>query len=320
MRRGWLAGALLAAPHLAVALAGWLAPYPYAEQHRDLIYAPPTRIHLWDGEGRFRGPFVYGIAADGDGYREDTGRRYRLWLALPGRLFKVESPGAVFLLGTDAVGRDLFSRTLYGGRVSILTGLAATLVALGLGLAAGLAAGWWRKWADPLLMRTGELTLALPRLYLLLAVRAALPLHVSPFTAAALLVAVIGGFGWVRPGRLVRAVTLEARERGYVAAASGFGASWGYLMRRHLVPAALPVLLTQATVLIPQYVLAEVALSFLGLGIGEPLPSWGNMLSQARQYHAVAEHWWLLAPALALMPLLAGHSVAAERWLRAERG
>jgi peptide/nickel transport system permease protein len=126
-----------------------------------------------------------------------------------------------------------------------------------------------------------------------------------------LVVSVIGIVGWSRPARLVRGVILSARERNFVLAAKGFGASNAYLLRRHLMPLTFSVLLTQMAVLIPQFILAEVILSFLGLGIGEPFPSWGNMLAQAQQYHVLVSYWWMLLPGLAPVPVfLAYHSLA----------
>jgi peptide/nickel transport system permease protein len=269
--------------HGLAIFAGFLAPYPYAEQHREFPYAPPTRIHL-----------------------------SHLQFLVHGRLFGVREPDVIFLLGTDAYGRDLFSRLLYGGRVSLLTGLLAAFLSLGLGLALGTVAGFHGGWLDRLLMRAGELVMALPWLYLLLAVRAFLPLHISTVQAFFLIVVIIGGVGWVRPARLIRGVVLSARERGFVLAARGFGASDAYLIRRHILPLTLGVVLTQATVLIPQYILAEVALSFLGLGVGEPVPSWGNMLAEAQQYHALVEHGWMLAPGLAIIPVLLGYLLLAD--------
>ncbi len=305
--------AVLAALHAAVFLAGFLAPYDYADQHRDFPYAPPSRIHFVDAGGRFLArPFVYGLASDGaGGYREDPARAYPLRLG-HGRVIGVEQPGVLFLLGSDSYGRDVFSRLLYGGRISLATGLAATLVALSLGLALGATAGFFGGWFDALLMRGGELVLTLPWLYLLLAARAFLPLHIGALESFALLVVIVGGIGWVRPARLIRGVALSARERGYVEAARGFGASDAYLLRRHVLPETYGVALTQATVLIPQFILAEVTLSFLGLGIGEPLPSWGNMLADARQYHALVSHAWMLTPAFAAVPILLCYLIAAD--------
>jgi peptide/nickel transport system permease protein len=115
-----------------------------------------------------------------------------------------------------------------------------------------------------------------------------------------MIIAVIGVIGWVRPARLVRGIVLSAKERKYVLAARGFGASDFYLVRRHLLPQTYGVLVTQATLLVPQFILAEVTLSFLGLGIAEPVPSWGNLLASLQQYHVMVSYWWMFLPAIAL--------------------
>ena len=307
--------AFLAALHAVVLFAAFFAPYDYAEQHRDYPFAPPTHVHFTDAAGRFHPrPFVYGVTQDvlGGDFREDRGRLYPVDFLLRGRLFGVTAPGVLFLWGSDGFGRDTFSRVLYGGQVSLLTGLVAAFLSLSLGLLCGTLAGFYGGWVDRLLMRGGELFLALPWLYLLLAVRAFLPLHISTTQAFFLLVAIIGTVGWVRPARMVRGVVLSARERPFVLAARGFGASGLYLIRRHILPLTWSVVLTQATVLIPRYILAEVTLSFLGLGIGEPVPSWGNMLAEARQYHTLIAHTWMLAPGLATVPFLLGYLTLAD--------
>jgi len=302
-RRARIRGALafLCLLYGAALLAGLIAPYPYAEQHREFPFAPPTRLHF----AHLR-PFVYAWAPDqAGGYREDASRAYPAG----------HMSGVFFPLGTDAFGRDIFSRLLYGGRVSLFSGLLAAFLSLALGLLFGVVAGFFGGWPDRLLMRAGELVMALPGLYLLLAVRASLPLHIGAIQAFLLVVAIIGGMGWVRPARLIRGVALSGRERAFVQAARGFGAGPGYLIRRHVLPLTAGVLVTQATILIPQYILAEVTLSFLGLGVGEPAPSWGNMLSEARQYHALVSHPWLLAPGLALIPVLLAFLVLADALL-----
>jgi peptide/nickel transport system permease protein len=224
----------------------------------------------------------------------------------------VQAPGVIFLLGSDEYGRDVYSRLLYGGQISLATGLLGTVVSLALGLALGVTAGFFGGWPDRLLMRACELFMALPWLYLLLAIRAFLPLHVTPAETLFLLILILGCVGWVRPARLIRGVALSVRERGFVLAARGFGASGLYLMRRHVLPSTTGVVLTQATVLIPQFIMAEVTLSFLGLGIGEPVPSWGNMLAQARQYHTISVHPWMLAPGLVLVPLIMCFFILAD--------
>jgi peptide/nickel transport system permease protein len=156
-------------------------------------------------------------------------------------------------------------------------------------------------------MRFAELFLALPWLYLLFALRAFLPLVVGPLEAFFLIIAVIGAVGWARPGRLVRGVVLSAKERDFVRAARGFGASNGYLLRRHILPETSSVLLTQAAILIPQYVLAEMTLSFLGLGVPEPASSWGNLLSSLQQYSVLVSYWWMYLPALIMVPFFLGY-------------
>jgi peptide/nickel transport system permease protein len=176
-----------------------------------------------------------------------------------------------------------------------------------IGWCVGAVAGYFGGWRDDVLMRLAELFLALPWLYLLFAIRAFLPLTVNPLHAFFLIVAVLAGVGWARPARLVRGIVLSAKERDFVRAARGFGASSFYLLRRHILPEAASVLLTQAAILIPQYVLAEMTLSFLGLGVPEPIPSWGNLLSNLQQYSVLVSYWWMYLPALAMVPFFLGY-------------
>ena len=308
-----IALAFLGVAHAVALLAGTFAPYPYEEQHRDFPLASPTRIHFIDAAGVFHAwPFVYGMASDGTAYREDKTRQYPLkFFPGHGRLFGVAQPGVLFLMGTDAYGRDILSRVLYGARISLFTGLFSASLSLAIGALAGVIAGFFGGWVDRSLMLAAELTLTLPWLYLLLAVRAALPLHLGGWQVFALLVGIIGGIGWARPSRVVRGVALSAREAGYVRAAEGFGASAGYLIYRHILPETRGVLLTQATVLVPQYIRAEVSLSFLGLGAGEPTPTWGNMLSDAMR-DGILQHPWLLAPGVAAVAALLAYLALAD--------
>lgn len=319
----------LAAIHVLVLFAGFFAPYGFPTQNRTLPFAPPTRLHLVDADGRLHlRPFVYGIAERPGSlgvYDEDPsevypvrfiveGDRWSIPGLLAGRrhLFGVDEPGRIFLLGSDGYGRDQLSRLLYGGQISLVAGLLAAGLSLGAGLVLGTLAGFYGRWLDAAIMRGAELFLALPWLYLLFAVRAVLPLHVGPGQAFLLLVLVIGLIDWARPARLIRGVVLSARERDYVRAARGFGASDLYLMRRHVVPQTFGVLLTQAALLIPQYILAEVTLSFLGLGVSEPVPSWGNMLAALQHYHVLASYWWMWVPGLALVPVFLAYYVLAD--------
>src|SRR2546429_5045307 len=225
----------------------------------------------------------------------------------------------LFRSGSDAYGRDSLWGFLYGGRVSVFAGLVGAGLTVLLGLCVGAAAGYYGGWRDDLLMRLAELFLALPWLYLLFALRAFLPLAVGPLEAFFLIVAVLGAVGWARLARLVRGVVLSAKERDFVRAARGFGATDGYLLRRHILPATSSVLLTQAAILVPQFILAEMTLSFLGLGVPEPVPSWGNLLSSLQQYSVLVSYWWMYLPALIMLPFFLGYlGLGSELQERAE--
>ena len=318
--------------HFVILAAGFFAPYDPAVQDRDHPYLPPVRVHFLDAQHHFHPrPFFYALRlAPGsfDQYEEDVsapiplrfftaGARYHLLGIVRASIHLFGSatpepasnnqPPRLYLLGTDAFGRDLLSRFLFGGQISLLAGLLGAAVTLSLGALVGLMAGFFGGWRDDLLMRLAELFLALPWLYLLFALRAFLPLSVSPVQAFFLVVIVIGVVGWARPARLVRGVILSVKEREFVRAARGFGASSFYLLRRHLLPETASVLLTQAAILIPQFVLAEMTLSFLGLGVPEPIPSWGNLLAALQQYSVLVSYWWMYIPALLMLPFFVGY-------------
>jgi peptide/nickel transport system substrate-binding protein len=310
MTRTRLVVGTLIALHLLVACAGFIAPYDPTSQDRSLPYAPPIAVHVFDADGQLRAPFVYARVPDPANpaaYIDDTSRRYPITLTTNGHLFAVDEPARISLLGTDGFGRDVFSRVLHGGRISVAAGLLATLCALLVGLTLGTLAGFFGGLFDRVLMRAADVFMALPWIYLLFAVRAALPLHIDTRATFLMLVTVLGVVGWARPARMIRGIVLSARERTYVRAAEGFGASSPYLLWRHILPHTYTLVLTQASVLIPQYLLAEVALSFLGLGIGEPTASWGGMLGTLQQYHVLTSYWWMLAPAVALAAVALGY-------------
>jgi peptide/nickel transport system permease protein len=139
-----------------------------------------------------------------------------------------------------------------------------------------------------------------------------LPLTVSPLKAFLLVIAVLATVGWARPARLARGIVLSAKESDFVRAARGFGAGNGYLLRHHIVPETSSVLLTQAAILVPQFVLAEMTLSFLGLGMPEPAPSWGNLLASLQQYSVLVSYWWMYLPAVAIVPFFVGYQGLAN--------
>jgi peptide/nickel transport system permease protein len=313
----------LAVLHGIVACAGFFAPYDPAEQNREHPYLPPMKLHLVDSQGHFHArPFVYAAKSFDEALdplernRNEIlplrffvfGARYRLLGLVPLHihLFGGQT-GRIYLLGSDAYGRDQLSRILYGGQISLLAGLLGAGLTLFMGVLIGATAGYYGGWRDGLLMRTAELFVALPWLYLLFALRAFLPLSVSPIEAFFLVVLVIAVVGWARPARLVRGVVLSIKERDFVRAARGFGATDGYLLRRHILPETSSVVLTQAAILVPQFVLAEMTLSFLGLGVPEPVPTWGSLLANLQQYSVLVSYWWMYLPALAIVPFFLGY-------------
>jgi peptide/nickel transport system permease protein len=338
-RLGWKSWLIpLVVLHGIIACAGFFAPYDPSSQDRDRPYLPPMKIHFVDSHGHFHlRPFAYAQRLrEGafDQFEEDTdhsiplqffmsGSRYHLLGILPCRLHFFGSGGdRIYLLGSDGYGRDQLSRILYGGQISLLSGLLGAALTLCIGVFIGATAGYFGGWRDGLLMRLAELFIALPWLYLLFALRAFLPLAVSPLRAFFFVIVVIGVVGWARPARLVRGVVLSARERDFVRAARGFGASDSYLLRRHVLPEAAGVILTQAAILIPQFVLAEMTLSFLGLGVPEPVPSWGNLLASLQQYSVLVSYWWMYAPALAIVPFFLGYlglASSLQQGARAEK-
>ena len=313
-------GALLAATvllHAVILAAPWVAPYDPAAQHRDVPFAPPTRLHFVDRVGRWHAqPFVCAIVhVPGTFFRyvDDCAttapvrafvRRqepFGFTTREARHLFSADPPLDLFLFGTDEYGRDVFSRLLLGARVSLAMAIAAAGIALFIAAVTGAIAGYVGGFADTAISAGTELVLGLPWLYLLIAARAALPLALPPPQAMAMIVVLLGFLGWARPGRLVRATVAAARGREYVMAARTAGASTPRILIRHILPDVTAVVTVAGVVLVRQFVVAETTLSLFGLGVPEPVPSWGTMLAAAQRPRALTETWWLLAPVAGLI-------------------
>ncbi|MCL4797269.1 MAG: ABC transporter permease [Bryobacteraceae bacterium] len=232
------------------------------------------------------------------------------------RDFPHAGPGLKFPLGTDEYGRDHLSRLLHAGRWSLLAGALATLLSLSAGTLLGLAAAGGGKAVETVILWFADLSLSLPWLYLLFAVRGLLPLSMAPETAFLAILSLVGLLGWAVPARLVRAAALGVLTQDYVLAARGFGASRAYILLRHVLPALGPVLLPQVFVLMPQYVLAESTLSFLGLGLGEPTPTWGTMLASMRENLPSGVAPEMLAPAVLIIVLTLSSDILAGKRFR----
>lgn len=294
--------AFLLSIHVLAGLAGYLAPYAPEEQHRAFAWQPPAEWGWGQGGIEVNDPV--------------TGRGVAVrWLqggARGWKLFQAEGEGHLFLLGTDGLGRDQFSRLLHGARVSLYSGLGAAGVASLLGFWLGGLAGYYGGLADRLLMGAAELFLVLPWMYFLLAARAFFPLQSDPSAMFTVLLLMLGAIGWARPARVVRGIVMSAKERDYVLAARGFGAGTGYLLARHVLPPAMPAVMTSFCVAIPQYVAAEATLSFLGLGFSGSAPSWGMLIASLASLEVIHNYWWMWIPALALAVVMACYSVVSR--------
>jgi peptide/nickel transport system permease protein len=288
---------ILAITFVTTICAPMLAPLDPAEQHVDFPYAPPLRPRLIDRYGGWHMPFVYPVRLSNRlmrDYVEDSARAIPIWQ--PWSSGSVES-GMVFLLGTDGLGRDLLSRLLVGARWSLGLAAAATILALAIGTLVGAVAGYADGLFDEIGMRVAELVVVLPTLYVLLAVRGALPLVLEPQQVFAGATIALGLLGWPAIARGVRAICAVEARLDYVEAARAAGASHARVLFRHILPAAGGFLRAQATVLLAAFVVAEMTLSFTGFGFAEPTPSWGTILRDTGSISTLSDYPWLLAPA-----------------------
>ncbi len=296
--------------------ADFIAPYPYDIQHRDTPYHPPTQIHFFDEKGNFHfRPFVYKYELVDPVfkiYRVNKSVRYPIYFFVKGdkhyllgliptdvHLFGVKN-GKIFILGADNLGRDIFSRLLYGGRVSLSIGLVGVLVSFTIGAIIGGISGYFGGKIDNVLMRISEIIMSFPGFYLMLALRAVFPITLSSVQVYFLIVVILSFIGWAGLARVIRGMVLSIREQDFVIAAKSYGASSIRIILRHILPNTFSYLLIAATLSIPGYILGESALSLLGLGIQEPYASWGNMLSAARSVSAIASYPWILSPGIAI--------------------
>ncbi|MGD0745559.1 MAG: ABC transporter permease [Verrucomicrobiota bacterium] len=310
-RIAMVGGVILIVLYLLALFAGFVAPYSYDRQDRDRFFHPPT----WPRLSGFRlvvpryeqlpGAFVYRVVAD------DTapvhflvrGDKYQLFGLIPTtiHLFGTgDNQYPVYLLGTDQFGRDVLSRLLYGSQISLSIGIVGILLSFAFGMIIGGISGYFSGWTDTILMRLCELIMSIPALYLIISLRAAFPPQMSSPQVYAMIIIILSFIGWASMARVIRGMTLSLREQQFVLAARSLGQTHLKVIVRHILPNTFSYVIVAATLSVPYYILGEVVLSFLGVGIQEPSASWGNMLTAAQNTEYLRNYPWLLAPGAAI--------------------
>lgn len=310
--------AVLVAMYSVTLFADFFAPYDYRTDNVRMRYLPPTNVHLLErgrGARGIRWPFVYGMRSIRDpetmelSFTADTSRTYpvtllrhgdsyRLLGIIPCSIHLIGSDGPFYLAGTDRMGRDLLSRILFGGRVSLTIGLAGVFISILLGSLLGIVSGYRGGWIDVAIQRLIELLSSFPAIPLWMALAAALPAAWSGLQVYFGITVILSLLSWGGLARQVRGKILATREADYVMAARAAGAGHWYIITRHLAPSAYSHIIVISTLSIPGMILGETALSFLGLGIRPPMTSWGVLLEEAQRVTVVLHYPWLLISAL----------------------
>ena len=316
-----IGGAILMVMYVLAFFAPFVAPYTPTRQFKENLYTPPTTIHFVDDKGNFGlRPFIYGTKKEIDNetlerrYVPDPsqkfyiqfltkGEPYKLlgFISLDLHLFGVDEPGRVFVLGTDELGQDLFSRIFFGGQISLSIGLVGIAFSFILGCVIGGISGFYGGVVDLFIQRVIEFLISIPTLPLWLALSAALPNNWSQVQVYFAITIILALASWTGLARVVRGKILSTRNETYVKAAELAGASNARIIVKHLLPSFASYLIVSITLSVPGMILGETALSFLGLGLRPPVISWGVLLYNAQNVRTVAQYPWLLMPVLCVV-------------------
>lgn len=314
-RLAQFAGFVLALFYLMAAFAEFLAPYEPGRDFKGFVYAPPAKIHLFDDDG-FAGPFVYGLKGGRDESYQRVfeevkdevypvrffvrGDPYKLWglFETDRHLFGTGAEGQVFLFGTDRLGRDLFSRILYGTRISLTIGLVGVFLSFVLGLIFGGVSGYFGGTIDETIQRMIDMLVSIPHLPLWMTLAAAVPRDWNSIQTYFAITIVLSIVGWAGLARTVRGRLLSLREEDFTIAARVSGVGEWRIITKHLLPLFASYIIVAVTLAVPGMIIGETSLSFIGLGIQPPAVSWGTLLQEAQMITSVALHPWLLIPAL----------------------
>jgi len=315
-RRGVLCLMILALLYAGAIFANFLSVYSYDNENRNHSYAPPSKVHFHNEAKKLVWPFVYELSFTFDEYHKriyvenhsqkyslqlfPSGDKYKFLGLIPSKrhLFGVKAPGRIYLFGADARGRDLYSRLLHGARISLSIGLIGVSISFTLGLLIGGAAGYYGGRIDDILMRICEMFMMVPGFYLMLALRSAVPDDFNSLQVYLSVVVILSFIGWAGLARIIRGMSISLREREYVLAAKTMGLSDFAIITRHILPHTISYSIVAIMLSIPGYILGEAALSLLGLGIQDPIASWGNLLTDSMAIAHIKLHPWILLPGL----------------------
>ncbi len=301
--------------YFALFFADFIAPYTKDFSDRTMAYVPPSKIFTIDENGKFSKPYTYNYKREFDSedlkiiYSLDRsqkhyikffsqGQKYKFFGLIPMKrhLITTDENGRLYLLGTDINGRDVFSRILFGGRISMTIGFLALFVLFPIGLLYGGIAGYFGGKVDMLMMRFAEAVMSIPSFYLLIILASILPSGMTSVQRFMLIVVILALIGWAGFARVVRGMVLSIKNQEYVQAARSIGASRFRIIVKHILPQTTSFVIVAMTLSVPSYILSESGLSFLGLGIQQPDASWGNMLKEAQEYTNIIYRPWLLTP------------------------